>query len=334
MLLLLLPLLWTWGWIRHASQEDPWPLLNRGPAVGRILTVQSEPWATSRGEARRRLVLTLDGQELGTIRAAVSLPAEGTGPWPVMLVMGGFEADVHSLDKSGFHGPCALVAYGYPGTPQAWQAESPAWKVRQVRRAALAVAGQVSALLGWVAQQPWADRQRICVTGFSLGAIFAPSVVRLTEARGQTLGPTVLAYGGADLASLFDANVRVPRLLRAPARAFTCALLHPIEPALHLPYLKGDALIVQGSQDRFIPPASARAMVEAKPHPRTVIQMDTGHLDPGDPAFTERIIDLSRAWLAERGMLPPVFKRGDEANPSVPAHGTAPASPPRPPAGR
>jgi dipeptidyl aminopeptidase/acylaminoacyl peptidase len=46
---------------------------------------------------------------------------------------------------------------------------------------ALAITAQVNSALSWLIAQPWADRQRISLLGFSLGALAAPAIEDVGE---------------------------------------------------------------------------------------------------------------------------------------------------------
>jgi hypothetical protein len=78
-----------------------------------------------------------------------------------------------------------------------------------------------------------------------------------------------------------------------------------MEPALHLPQLPEEALLVSGLRDRKVPLASARRMQQLKPEPKTVIELDTPHMDPRNPVLTRRLVGISRDWLIARGALAP-----------------------------
>jgi dienelactone hydrolase len=248
----------------------------------------------------------LEGVPEGPVRGALSLPEGPLGRLPTVVILGGLDVGRESLRYVEAHGPNALIAYEYPRTAEGERAPSPALRLPRIRRAALAVPVQVQALLAWTRSQPWADPGRISLLGYSFGAMFVPACARLAEARGPALRALVMAFGGADLPALLAANARFrPAALRRPAAWAAGALVRPLEPALHLPRLRTEALFVTGLQDDRIPLACARRMQALKPIPRSVLDLDEGHMDPGLPERNRRIVGASQAWLVSRGALAP-----------------------------
>ncbi len=314
---------WLWG-LRVQSQE-PLARLNEACGPLHLVSTEARPWTTPDGEPRRRQDLRFSDPSGRLVRAALSLPESGNGPWPVLLVAGGFQTDLESLSAAGRHGAWALLAYGYPGTPDAWQEGSILAKVPAIRQATAGIPGEVAGLLAWASAQPWAAS--IHYGGFSLGAILGPACLRVAESRGLQVGSSVLAFGGADLGLLFDRNVRVPALTRRPARFLTLALLHPLDARHHLAHLRTRTLILQATEDRFIPRPSAEAMVRLKGGPKEVRWLEGGHMNPDDAAGTGRIVALCRGWLDAE-------VSGGAARPTAPEDGSRAASQPSSPAGR
>jgi pimeloyl-ACP methyl ester carboxylesterase len=281
------------------------PIIDRGVRSPTLLKEQVSEIRTASGESRLLRDLEWDGGELGTIRAAASLPKEPLDKrLPVLIVLGGLEIGKQSLGYVPRHGPCVLVAYQYPGSPTYWYEGPPLLKLGAIRKATLQVPGQVTALLSWIREQPWADPDRLCLMGYSFGAEFVPATWRVADRHGIRLGHSILAFGGADLVLIFQANVDLkPRWFQRAVGRTLAAVVHPIEPELHLPHMKGDALIISGTKDRKIPLASSRRMQEMKPKPKTIVEMDTGHMNPDQPGMIPEIIRISTEWLIARGVL-------------------------------
>ncbi|HJV22057.1 MAG TPA: hypothetical protein VJ570_05140 [Holophagaceae bacterium] len=291
----------AWG-VRREYARDPMPLIDLPAGPLHVREMRSRPGRTASGEPRRFVDLEIDGVPAGPLRATLSLPEGFPGPLPAVLILGGLEVGRESLRYVERHGANALVAFEYPvpGQPP-----SP-FRLDRIRGAALAVPAQVCALLGWMRQQTWADPQRVSLLGYSFGAMFVPACARLAQARGIPLRALVMAFGGADLPGLLAANWhRGPRWFRPLAAHAAGALIRPLEPALHLPHLRGEALFLNGLQDDRVPLPLARRMRELKPAPKTILELDEGHMDPAKPALNRRIVAASQAWLVEKGALDP-----------------------------
>lgn len=284
--------------------RDPMPLLDlpSGPLV--LREAEARIAFTAAGERRRMIDLTFEVVPEGPLRATLSLPEGRGGPWPVLVILGGLEVGRDSLRYVEFHGPNALVAYAYPQPTRDLYEGHPLLRAGRIRRAALAVPSQVCALVDWIRRQAWADPARVSLLGYSFGAMFVPSSARLAQARNLSLHALVMAYGGADLPRLLAANADLrPAWLRPLAARVVGALLHPLEPALHLPHLRGEALFITGLRDIRVPLPLARRMQSLKPEPKSILDLDEGHMHPSRPEVNRCIVAASQAWLAEKGAM-------------------------------
>lgn len=295
-----------WATIHREYGREPMPLLDF--ATGKLVLREAtpRPVQSPAGERRRMVELTFDGVPEGPLRAALSLPEQPPGRLPVVIILGGLEVGRESLRYVENHGPNALVAFEYPRPTQDLYEGRPLFKLGRIRRAALAVPSQICALQAWIRAQPWADPDRISLLGYSFGAMFVPAAARVAQERGLPFRTLVMAYGGADLPGLLAANASFrPAWLRPFAARAVGAILRPLEPSLHLPHLRGEALFLSGLKDERVPLRYSRLMQSLKPPPMTVIDLDEGHMDPGRPDLNRRIVGASQAWLVQRGALSP-----------------------------
>ncbi len=305
-LLLLLGIGAAWlGW-QYELRRDPMALLDRGPLAYRLAAEESSEATTQAGELRVFRHITLDAGLANPVRFTVSLPGNTHGPLPAVLILGGLEIGRESLGYLAHHGHNALVAYQYPGEGAAWYEGAWMRRIPAMRRAALEVPAQVDVILAWMSDQTWVEPERISVMGYSFGAAFLPACLRVAQAHGRSLGPTVVAYGGADLPSLLEVNVDLqPRWLRRAVARLLALALRPLEPARHGPHLRGTFLFINGRRDALIPPANALALQASVPGPHRVVWLEAGHMNPGDPLLLAQIIRLSRNWLLEQKALNP-----------------------------
>ena len=228
--------------------------------------------------------VTLSDERLGNIGFVVSLPDPlPPGRLPVVVVLGGLgsgEANIRFIEEAGDN---AIVGYDWPlpsALPKGLEAVS---AIPSLRRQALAVPGQVSAMLRWIATQSWSDAGRISLLGFSLGAIAAPAAEHVAELEGVEIRCTVLGYGGVGLYRLVDGDQRLrPGWARPLVAAAVALLLHPIEPAAHLPHLTGHFLILGASQDTIVDSRSSAMLEELTPEPKTIIHIAGDHIGTGD----------------------------------------------------
>lgn len=289
-------------WYRHERDRDPMPLLERGPVVYRVLSERFQDVTTQSGEARVYREVRLDAGLSGSVEFTVSLPKDPHGKrFPAIVILGGVEIGQASLDYVPAHGANALLAYQYPESRVPWYEGSLAGKLPAIRRAVRDVPSQVEVLVAWAEAQPWADRSRVSLMGYSFGALFLPAALRLAEVHGRHLGPAVLAYGGADVPELLMANLELrPRWARRLLVEIVAVFIRPVEPALHLPHLKGELLFINGKRDTQIPAACALKMQELASGTKTVVWLEAGHMNPGNPALLAQIIRISREWMIQR----------------------------------
>ncbi len=261
-------------------------------------------------EGPRRIVdVAIAGPDGEPVQLALSLPADG-GPsderLPVVVVVGGFGDARGTLAHVRDAGPNAVLAYGWPGVHHLLGPAPAGERLLAAHRAAHRAPVQIAAAVAWAAAQPWADSSRVSLIGVSLGAVVLPAAERLLVDRGLADGPTVLAYGGADLTAMAEANLRrAPDLWRAPAAHAIGLALRRLEPARHLPHLRGPLLIVRGETDAFIPPASVEGMIALAPEPKQVLVLGGDHVHPARPELLAALDRVSRAWILSLGAAAP-----------------------------
>lgn len=295
------------GWFTWMWRRDPMPLLDQGKAALGLVEAREFQGESPSGEPRRYLDLQLSGAPAGVLRAVVSLPRQPPGPLPVVVILGGLEAGRESLAYVPVHGPNALVGCDYPQGPPSWYEGTPLRELPAIREAALAVPERMARLVGWIRGQPWADPRRVSLLGYSFGAAFAPACTRLLETRDMGPFRLVMAFGGADLPGLFDANVQIsPRLAQWGAGRALGVLVRPLEPSRHLPHLRTPALVMLGTRDAKVPRRYGRLMYDLHGGQKSLMELEAPHLDPGRPELTAQVVEASRAWLVAEGALNPI----------------------------
>jgi hypothetical protein len=264
----------------------------------------SVPSGVCAGRNCRRIVLSTE--HLGLIEAFVSMPetvpSEGL---PVVIIMGGLEAKAEDFRHVPDPGANIYIIFTYPYAPEYWYRGTPLVEVPLIRSSALRIPSQALALYDWVREQPWAQKGRITFTGFSFGAMFLPSVYHLGQSRGMTFNPGVLAYAGVDVYDLIYVNLE--KKLETPWREAAAWLIetaiYGVEPERHIPYVRNELLLINGTRDRQISAYSWKKLHRLAPEPKTVVILDEGHMHPRKPDLTRRLVAISKAWLAERGLV-------------------------------
>lgn len=253
----------------------------------------------------RHIILT--SGNLGSVEAYLSLPADSANrPLPVILILGGLEIGLKNFRMIDHPGRNAIVIYRYPYSPHYWYDGTAISQLPVIRSAVLRVPAQVVTLAGWLGEQVWADKNRVTILGYSFGALFIPAVYRLAGEWHVPLRPGVMAYGGAGLFDLFKTNLKkVNQPWKSALSWLAATAIYPAEPALHLPHLQNEFLIINGNQDHQIPKSSWTKLHQLTPQPKTIILLDEGHMHPRKPELTKKLVDISRGWLLDRGVINP-----------------------------
>ncbi len=287
-----------------AAAHGPGRLIHGGSS--RYTGVRIQPVAAPPG--RHRFEVRLAGPGLGRgARFLVGLPEPLPGRLPVVVILGGIQGGEEDLDRFRDPGPNALVAYGYPYEEAAWGGLDLRERLRVLHDMACRIPVQVAALTRWVAAQPWAERRRITFVGASLGALALPAALHRVQAEGLPATAACFLYGGTGLAAIAWRHFhhRLGLAAGATAAAVVAAFYWPMEPARHLPHLRGPFLVVDGVDDPIFPPTSTRPFEGLLPEPKTVVHLRGGHIAGDRTPLLAQVIRTTRGWLAEMRLVDP-----------------------------
>jgi pimeloyl-ACP methyl ester carboxylesterase len=291
------------GWSVSERMRDPVAAVRRADAAPRVVRDSAYEGLTRGGEPRLFRDLHLETGSAGRIKVTVSRPVGPVErPLPLVFILAGLRTGRDALDVVEVHGPNLLVGYEYPYSQETWYEGGKLRQIPAIRKAVLDVPAQVVAVAGALAGEPDVDGERASLLGYSFGAMFVPAVQRLAMEGGTPFQGLVLAYGGTDIRALLDANIKLRSATLRRGIAWTGATaLYAMEPDHHLPHLTGRFLVIRGEQDDKIPAAASARLAELTPHPKKVMSLPDGHMGPGNPELTQRIVRLSLEWLrAER----------------------------------
>jgi hypothetical protein len=289
--------------------QEPLAALPRDPPDAISVVEESR----ERWQGRVLLHLAMRGETLGEIRFVVSLPDPvPEEKVPLVMVLGGLSGASRSIrsigEVAGDPGPNAFIGYDWPLPRDAPALHEMALRLPALRRAVLSVPGQVDAILAWACRQRWADQERVSLLGLSLGAFVAPAAQRLVQARGGEVRWTILGYAGAPIGAVVAGHPGVrPAWMAGAAGAAADLLLHPVEPSVHLPHVRGRFLVLRAGKDRLIAEAAAERLTALTPEPRTSVVVDGDHMGVGRDRWKllERVVGLSRSWLEAEGAIAP-----------------------------
>ena len=294
------------GWLRFDEQSDPDRLVAAPLPDVTVATVLPYGGAGC-GASRLCQDVILDPAAARPVRIAVSLPEDtGPAPLPAVILIGGLRTGREALGLLPDLGRNAVITYEYPLGRDHWRQGFLPLQIVAARAAALAVPGQLAAVVRWTRTQPWADPDRVSLVGVSLGALVLPAALRSAAAHGEAVRPSILAYGGTGLFDILSANLARDRPWLGRSVAWLASLgLRALEPAAHLPHLEGEFLLINGRNDPRIPATSAADLQRLTPEPKEVRLLGAGHFDADDQELLGQILAICRSWLISRRALDP-----------------------------
>ena len=216
---------------------------------------------------------------------------------PVVFLLGGWRVNLDTFKLIPEPGEYILVIYRYGYRFDDWKnTENKAAEIFRVQNAILSLPRRVLSAVAWIVRQEGNETQQISLAGVSLGALFVPAIYHLANEEGIRLGKGVVAFGGADLERLFAHNI-----VKYPLAAKILAMMvHPIEPALHMPFLYQEMLFINATEDEKIPLESARLLHRLKPDPKKIIWLDTEHIQPSRQEIVRKVVDITMRWLEQK----------------------------------
>jgi pimeloyl-ACP methyl ester carboxylesterase len=285
--------LWLSIWSPDALMRDPLPLYRQA-----ILTTQT----IGKRHIQDVRLLGPDGE---TVRFKVSLPVKLPDQrMPSLILLSPFRDPDRNLRFFPRPGPNVIISYAQPYEVAAWESASLLGRAWIARRVAYRMPDSIAALIGWIGRQEWADAKRINLAGIGPAAVILPAVRRRAASTGQSVGGSILAYGGTDIQAMANASLAIEsQWLRPIAAWLTGIMLRPLEPATHLPKIKGPFLLINARDDRTIPARSLEGIRELTPEPKTIATVQQRQGD--NPPHIAKTIRVARNWLVAQGLLDP-----------------------------
>lgn len=257
-------------------------------------------------EDGHRIVKVILEDDLGLrVVGHLKLPTEGTPPYPALLLLGGARTGRHTLDYLPSTQGIALLALDYPyeGKKSGMSVWEFMTALPELRRAVIRTVPAVMLAVDYLLTRPDVDPDRIALVAGSLGAMFAPAV----GAMDTRIAAVVLLFGGGEIQSLLEANIRddLGPLTRPAAwlgKVLTCA----VEPLDHVGSIAPRPLfMLNGDEDLGIPERNTRLLFEAAKEPKTLRWIDAGHVNIRDETFHRLVTQELVTWFTEQGFVVP-----------------------------
>lgn len=224
--------------------------------------------------------VTLNHAGAGKIRLLLKGPRgflNQTGSrYRALMIVSGFFTGEQSIHLVGGLADRVLVGFEYPYGLDDFQ-NDPGAVFQFVRQ----TPAQIALALKWLTKQNWMRPSGLSVMGVSLGGIFLPSGLHLSQNLGVVLENSIYVCTGTDIHRILSVNLK-PYTLDVLLNPLVISLVAPtklFDPKIHLSYLRQNSIVVQTDNDQVIPRPAQLELIESLPHPKREIILSGSHIN-------------------------------------------------------
>lgn len=232
------------------------------------------------------------------VSLALSSPtSELKGPFPIVVLLGGFRTGRDAIDLVGDPGSVylATLSYPYSGERKIKGALSWARALRGVRLAAHDTPSALMLALDHLLELPGVDPNQVELVGVSLGGFFTV----VSGALDQRFTRVWCVHSGAGFPQLLESALtdKVPSILLSPLVGFGDLLSGRLDPEDYAARIAPRELVLINAQgDERVPRAAAERLFAAAVEPKRQIWLPTAHIHPSQE---KEIQDLAQRVLRE-----------------------------------
>lgn len=210
-----------------------------------------------------------------------------------ILVVSGFFTGQESLRFMGDFPNTVLIGFQYPYSLEDIQ-NNPFNFIQLIRQ----TSGQIALAEQWIQKQSWVDNTKSTAVGVSLGGIFLPSALYLSERLDAKISHVALVCTGAHITPIIEAQM-APYIGRSEAQMLAWAMANVSsmhDPKLYLPELKADFLVLHADQDEVISSSSGHLIEKLLPQSK-VEMMHGQHINTERLDMIEQTKAAILRWL-------------------------------------
>jgi pimeloyl-ACP methyl ester carboxylesterase len=245
-----------------------------------------------------RISLTLTYPDLPEMRVYLSGPKgflqKTDRSMPALFLIAGFFTGAYNSLLLGEVPNMVVMSLDYP-YPLDKIAQDPAKLLQSFR----VTPGLIALSLKWLSQQPWVNPDQTLAAGVSLGGLFLPAGLKMAQRMNAGPARTIFAFTGANIKTILG-NLLAGALPDPVIQGLTAVVpsINALnEPKLHLPYLKGNFLVIHASEDQIIPPSTTQELYGLLPETKTDVLLPGPHLDYDHNLQIQQIKDAILNWL-------------------------------------
>ncbi len=214
--------------------------------------------------------------------------------WHTLSFVSGFFTGQETVKLLGDQPGAILVGFEYPFSIDEIS-QDPAKFFHFLR----ITPGQIALMLSWIQKQKWAAQKGHSIMGVSLGGIFLPVALHLSQEMNLHVEKTIFVCTGADLEGILKANLLQYSPSLAPLVAQSLgALTSPLRPEIHAPFLKSQFLMIRARQDQVIPASSSQRLFEALNGVKEERIIEGEHIQPDKAFMISQIQRIVYDWLS------------------------------------
>lgn len=207
-------------------------------------------------------------------------------PLRALMIASGFFTGEDSIHLIGDFPDRVVIGYEYPYSLEHFQ-KDPGTVLQFVRK----TPGQIAVALNWLSRQPWLVPNGLSVMGVSLGGVFLPSSLHISQALGVRLEKSIFVCTSADMRAILKANLST--YIDSSILDYLIALaLMPtqvMDPQMHLPFLNGPFLVIQTDKDTVIPASSQDSFFKRLREPKTEVVLPGPHVNSDQVELIQKI---------------------------------------------
>lgn len=214
--------------------------------------------------------------------------------YQTLFIASGFFTGASGVQLLGDIPKTVVIGYEYPYST-ASILQDPAKLLHTFR----VTAGQIALSLKWVTQQKWVKPNKTIAMGVSLGGLFLPTALHIAQEMNVSVSHVVFGFTGADLKAILTNNLKDQVSTNiADSLSFVIPAVNALnDPQLHLPYLKGQFLVVHAEQDQVIPREATEELFDLLPQPKSKIMLQGKHIDTTQTELIMQTKNAILSWL-------------------------------------
>lgn len=257
---------------------------------GELAQVQETPAGPGRMEVRLRSTTGLD------FMARVTFPPDAAPGerFPAAVLTAGFEAGRAAVDEIPSDLRAVSVSPDYPPLGETRVGELVG--AEETRVLSLEHVARLLLVADYLLTRDDVDPERLSLIGVSFGGFYAPAAAAID----RRFRNVALMYAGGDVGAIVATQVAAlgPDAAGVLAGDVIGLFLRPIEPLRWVGHISPrHVLFVNGLLDHRIPRSNAERLHAASEGPEDVVWLPTGHLEPGDAALIQELVDTAFARL-------------------------------------